>query len=127
MAEGLLNALYGSLYEAYSAGTQPSGVNPYAIEVMAEIGIDISHHRSKYLSEFLGQEFDYVVTVCDKAKDSCPFFPGGKNYIHKGFDDPSSAQGTKEEILSKFREIRDEIRRWVEETFGEKAKIWVKG
>lgn len=118
MAEGFLNALYGDLYEAYSAGTEPSRVNPYAIRAMAEIGIDISHHRSKHLREFLGMEFDYVITVCDSAKDSCPFFPGGKRYIHQGFEDPSKAQGSEEEIMEKFRRIRDEIRAWVESFFG---------
>lgn len=119
MAEGLLNALYGDKYEAYSAGTEPSRVNPYAIRAMAEIGIDISHHRSKHLREFLGIEFDYVVTVCDKAKDSCPFFPGGKEYIHQGFEDPSGAQGSEEEIMEKFRCVRDKIREWIESFFGD--------
>ncbi|MCS7233326.1 MAG: arsenate reductase ArsC [Synergistetes bacterium] len=122
MAEGFLNAIYGDIYEAYSAGTKPSRVNPYAIKVMAEIGIDISHHRSKGLEEFLGEEFDYVVTVCDSARDSCPFFPGGKEYIHKGFEDPSQAVGSEEEIINKFREVRDDIKRWIESFFAEKDK-----
>jgi len=120
MAEGLLNALYGDLYEAYSAGTEPKVVNPYAVRVMAEIGIDISHHKSKHLNEFLGKEFDYVVTVCDKAHQSCPFFPGGKEYIHKGFEDPSEVTGGEEEILNTFRKVRDEIKMWIKEFFGGK-------
>ena len=95
MAEGLLNALYGDRYEAYSAGTQPTEVNPYAIKVMAEMGIDISKHRSKSVEEFRGKKFDYVVTVCDHAKETCPFFPGGEKYLHQGFKDPSDLRGEK--------------------------------
>jgi arsenate reductase len=86
MAEGILRALYDDCYEAYSAGTQLAKVNPYAIKVMSEIGIDISHHRSKSVGEFLGTKFDYVVTVCNNAKETCPFFPtSGKRYLYKGF------------------------------------------
>lgn len=118
MAEGLLRALYGDRYEVYSAGTQPTEVNPYVIRVMAEIGIDISDHRSKSVEEFLDQEFDYVITVCDHAKETCPFFPGGKEYIHKGFDDPSSFSGSEDERLDFLRRVRDEIKEWIEETFG---------
>jgi len=88
MAEGLLRALHGDHYEAFSAGTEPGSVNASAIRAMAEIGIDISHHRSKSLKEFFDQEFDYVVTVCDHAKESCPYFPGGKKILHQSFDDP---------------------------------------
>ena len=122
MAEGILRALYGDQYEVFSAGTQPTKVNPYAIKVMAEIGIDISHHRSKSVEEFYGMEFDYVVTVCDRAKETCPFFPGGKVYIHKGFEDPSEAEGEEDEIIAKFRKVRDEIREWIEETFGKRIE-----
>ncbi len=120
MAEGLLNALYGDAYEAYSAGIKPLGVNPYAIRVMKEIGIDISHHCSKGVEEFLGQEFDYVVTVCGGSPDAdaCPFFPGGKNYIHKGFEDPAQASGSEEDIMRIFRRVRDEIKEWIIEVFG---------
>ena len=118
MAEGLLNHLFGDRYKAFSAGTKPSGVNPLAIEVMKEIGIDISNHRSKSLKEFEGQEFDYVVTVCDSAKEECPYFSGGRKHIHKSFTDPSGYKGTEEEKLEFFRKVRDEIRDWIEETFG---------
>ncbi len=118
MAEGFLRALYGDRYEAHSGGTEPSGLNPYAVKAMAEVGIDISKHRSKSLEEFRGMEFDYVATVCDRAKEACPFFPGGKRTLHKGFEDPSQFKGTEDEILSSFRRVRDEIRRWIEETFG---------
>jgi len=118
MAEGLLRSLYGERYEVYSAGTQPSGVNAYAIKVMAELGIDISTHRSKGVNEFCGMKFDYVVTVCDHAKETCPFHPGGKRYLHKGFENPVEFRGTDDEILAGFRRVRDEIKHWIEKTFG---------
>ncbi|MFQ5786545.1 MAG: arsenate reductase ArsC [Thermodesulfobacteriota bacterium] len=117
MAEGLLNHLYGSKYEAYSAGTKPSIVNPYAVTALAEIGIDISRNRSKGIEEFQGMKFDYVVTVCDNAKETCPFFPGGREYLHKSFDDPSGVDGEDDVKLITFRNTRDEIRDWIEETF----------
>lgn len=118
MAEGFMNALYGDRYEAYSAGIEPAKVNPYAIEVMAEIGIDISKHRSKSIEEFRRKNFDYVVTVCDHAKEACPFFPGDE-VLHKGFEDPSEFKGTEDEILAEVRRVRYEIRDWIRETFGE--------
>lgn len=118
IAEGLLRALYGDRYEAYSAGTQPTEVNPYAIKVMSEIGIDISHNRSKSIKEFYGMKFDYVITVCDNARETCPFFPGGKKYLHKGFKDPSNYEGTDEGKLMIFRQVRDEIKDWIIKIFG---------
>ncbi len=118
MAEGLLNHLYGDKYEADSAGTQPTGVNPYAIKVMQEIGIDISHHRSKSVQEFLNQEIDCVITVCDSANETCPFFPGGKKRLHQSFQDPSIFTGSEEEILNGFRKVRDEIKKWIQGAFG---------
>jgi arsenate reductase len=118
MAEGFMNALYGDRYSAFSAGTEPSTVNPYAVRVMKEIGIDISDHRSKSVDEFIDQDLDYVVTVCDHAKEVCPFFPGGRKALHKGFQDPASVSGTEDEKLSLFRRVRDEIRDWVEKIFG---------
>ena len=117
MAEGILRMLYGDQYEVYSAGTNPAGVNPYAVKVMKEIGIDITNHRSKSIEEFYGMSFDYVVTVCDSAKEACPFFPGGKTYLHKGFEDPSKCEGAEEEKLRLFRQIRDEIMEWIKKTF----------
>jgi len=117
MAEGIMNALYGDKFQAFSAGTNPSKVNPLAIEVLKEIGIDISHHRSKSIDEFKGETFDYVVTVCDNAKENCPYFPGGKKYVHRGFMDPASIEGTYEEKLSAFRKVRDEILNWIKEFF----------
>jgi len=118
IAEGLLNALYGDSYEAYSAGTEPTNVNPFAIEAMAEMGIDISKNRAKSVNEFTGMSLDYVITVCDNARQACPFFAGGKKQIHQSFEDPSGLSGTDEEILSGFRRIRDEIKYWIERTFG---------
>lgn len=117
IAEGYLNAKYGHEYRALSAGIEPTGVNPYAIKVMSEIGIDISEQRSERISEYSGQEFDLVVTVCDKAREACPFFPGAKALEHHGFDDPSSRQDTPE-AAEIFRRSRDEITAWIDERFG---------
>ena len=117
MAEAFLNTLFGDRYEAYSARTAPTAVNPYSIKAMQEAGIDISHHRSKGVEEFLGQAFDLVVTVCDSAKEACPFFPGGVNRIHKSFRDPSSCEGSEQEILDCVRGIRDEIKDWIKQDF----------
>ena len=117
MAEGFIKVLYSDKYKAYSAGTTPSSVNPYAIRVMKEIGIDISNQRSKSINEFRGEIFDYVVTVCDNARETCPFFPG-KKVIHKGFQDPASVEGREEEKIAIFRKVRDEIKHWIIETFG---------
>jgi len=121
MAEGLFRNLYNDRYEVYSAGFYETGINPNAIKVMKEIGIDISHQYSKSLEKFKDMEFDYVVTLCDEAEDKCPFFLGGKKYIHKGFEDPAQFKGSEDEILNTFRRVRDEIRDWIEETF-EKPK-----
>lgn len=115
MAEAFLNKLCGDRYEAKSAGVTPAGLNPYVVKVMAEIGIDLSTHRSKSILEFQGKTFDYVVTVCDTAREACPFFPGEKE-IHKSFPDPSAFTWT-EEILQNVREVRDEVRDWIEHTF----------
>ncbi|MBP2642004.1 MAG: arsC2 [Firmicutes bacterium] len=117
MAEGLLRGLLGDEYEAFSAGTQPGHVNPYVARAMAEIGIDLSSHRSKHLNEFIGQYFDYVVTVCDNAREACPYFPGGKKVIHHSFSDPSVFKGTDEEIMSGVRSVRDEIKGWILDEF----------
>lgn len=117
IAEGILNKFHGDRFEAYSAGTKPTKVNPYAVEAMAEIGVDISKNRSKNASEFLDKEFDYVITVCDNAAKSCPFFPGGKEQISKSFPDPSAFSGSKVEIMSSFRRVRDDIRSWIDKFF----------
>ena len=115
MAEGIVKSQYGEYYDVYSAGTEPLEVNPYAIQVMKEIGLDISKQRSKSLEEFRDFRFDYIITVCDQAKESCPFFPGGV-IMHKGFKDPSQYSGTEDEILASFRKTRDEIKIWISET-----------
>lgn len=117
MAEGFLRNLYGNRYEAFSAGITPTSVHPYSIEVMKEIGIDISTQQSKNIKEFRDQTFDIVVTVCDHAKESCPFFPGATKRLHKGFTDPSKHKGRHEERMKSFRTIRDEIKYWIENTF----------
>ncbi len=109
MAEGLLRHLAGDRYDVYSAGTVATKVNPLAIKAMAEKGIDISHHTSDHIDKFMGMEFDYVITVCDNANESCPYFPTNKTRWHWSFEDPSAATGTEEERLAKFREIRDQI------------------
>jgi arsenate reductase len=117
MAEGLLNSLYGTKYQAYSAGTEPSVLNPYAIQAMSEIGIDISKNRSKSINELMEQKFDYVITVCDHANETCPFFPGGMKRLHRSFEDPASFKGNEADTLSVFRRIRDEIKEWIAEEF----------
>ena len=111
MAEGLVNADLGDRFQAFSAGTEATAVNPTAIEVLAELGIDISGHRSKTLDEFSGENFDYVITLCGSADKECPSFFGGVQRVHIGFDDPSRGTATGEERLADFRRVRDEIRK----------------
>lgn len=110
MAEGLLRHDAADRFEVESAGTRPSKVRPEAIAVMKELGIDISGHRSKSVDEFSNQQFDYVLTVCHNAKESCPIFPGHANRLHHSFEDPAAVDGPEEERLSAFRVVRDEIR-----------------
>jgi arsenate reductase len=127
MAEGLLRAIYGDRYEAYSAGVETTTVNPNAIVVMKEIGIDISSQHSKTPQEFQDILFDMAVTVCDRAKVACPIctnlelptqFPKARAVIHESFEDPAAAVGSEEEILKIFRRVRDEIKDWISQTFG---------
>ncbi len=116
MAEGWARHLKGDVMEAYSAGIEPRGLDPRALRVMAEVGIDISGQRSKGVDELKDLRFDYVVTVCDQARESCPLFPGKTNVIHVGFDDPPRlAEDSKneQEALSHYRRVRGEIRRFV--------------
>ena len=111
LAEGILRHLAGDLFDVYSAGSTPAGyVHPKAIAVMKEIGIDISGHASKHMNEFLDCKINTVITVCGKADQACPIFPGQVNRYHWGFDDPAHATGTEEEILAVFRKVRDQIR-----------------
>lgn len=114
MAEGLLREIGGEKFEVQSAGVISSFVRPQAIQAMKEIGIDISAHRSKSVDEFAEQKFDYVITVCDNAKESCPVFPATAERIHWSFDDPAEAVGSEQEKLSVFRRVRDEIKRKLE-------------
>lgn len=109
MAEGLLRRDGGDIFEVFSAGTHPGSVRAEAIEAMREVGIDISHHRSKSVDEFAGREFDYVITVCDNARENCPVFPGKTRRIHWSFDDPAAAPGDEATRLAEFRRVRDEI------------------
>jgi arsenate reductase len=108
IAEGLLK-YYKKDWEIYSAGIEPKDLNPLAVEVMKEKGIDISGYKSKHIDLFLNKKFDYVITVCDNAKESCPTFPGSAEYIHWSLKDPAATEGTKEEKLIAFRKTRDEI------------------
>ena len=109
MAEGWLRHLAGDRFDAASAGTHPVGLNQRAVTVMKEVGVDISRHRSTRMDELLGQRFDYVITVCDRAKKTCPMFPGATSVLHWSFDDPADAQGEEEARLAVFRRVRDEI------------------
>lgn len=109
MAEGLLRHLAGDRFECASAGTESTRVNPYAIRVMQEKNIDISDHTSDHIDTFIEQEFDYVITVCDSAHETCPYFPTNNHRLHWSFEDPSAARGTDEEILQTFRKVRDQI------------------
>jgi arsenate reductase len=112
IAEGFLRAAAGELVDVQSAGSKPVGyVHPLAIKVMAEVGINISGHRSKHLSEFLDKQVNTVITVCGNADAACPIFPGQLNRHHWPFEDPAKATGSEEEILARFRRVRDEVRR----------------
>lgn len=114
MAEGLLRHDAGDRFEVFSAGVDPAArVRPEAIAVMQELGIDISGHRAKHLDEFAGQKFDYVLTVCDNAKEACPIFPGQTVTIHHSFHDPAAFDGSEEERIALFRRVRDEIRQYL--------------
>ncbi len=116
MAEGWAKTLKGDMLEAYSAGIEKHGLNPYAVKVMAEAGVDISDHKSKTLEELGDIDFDYVITVCGHANEHCPFFPARVRIIHKGFDDPprlAKSLSNEEEKLAVYRRVRDEIRDFV--------------
>lgn len=128
MAEGLLRAMHGDMYEVYSAGVEATRVDPRAVDAMAEIGIDISGQRSKGIEELRGILFDLAVTVCDKAREACPVCsvglrasataPAAKECMHRNFEDPVSAGGSEVDQLNAFRRSRDEIREWIAQTFG---------
>ncbi len=117
MAEGLLRSRYGDRYEVHSAGTNPEGVNPFAVAVMDEIGIDVSDHTSDPIEGYDDTPLDIVVTVCDDAAENCPYLPARKHNLHQGFGDPSVVKGAEEEKRAAFRRIRDELADWIDETF----------
>ena len=121
MAQGFLQS-FDKRLQVFSAGTQPAArINPTAVKVMNEAGIDISKNKPKNVDIYLYEPWDYVITVCDDAKETCPFFPGAKNQLHKPFEDPARAKGSNEEILSAFRKTRDEIRKWIIDYFGKEG------
>ena len=113
MAEGLLLHDAGDRFEVHSAGTKPGHVRPEAIAVMAELGIDLTSHRAKHVDEFAGQQFDYVLTVCDNAREICPVFPATTAMIHHSFDDPAGLDGPEQDRLALFRRVRGEIREYL--------------
>ena len=118
MAEAFLNKMYGNRFSAFSAGSDPIQIDPLVRMVMKEIGIDVSSYKSKGLNVFQDYHFDYVVTVCDQANESCPYFPEGNLRIHKSFPDPSKFQGWHDDVIKEYRHIRDEIKNWIEKEFG---------
>ena len=118
MAEALANHYLGDRFQAFSAGTEATQVNPLAAQVLAELGIDTSQLRSKIMDEFAGQTFDHVVTLCGDANEQCPLFFGGVMRTHRGFEDPSRLQGADNEVLPAFRRVRDEIKNWIIGYFG---------
>lgn len=127
MAEGIFRNAFGSEYDVSSAGTEPSIVRPEAIKAMAEIGIDISHHRSKSVDEFEGREIDYVLTVCDNARENCPYFPARTRLIHHAFEDPAAVEGDEAERLAAFRRVRDQIRDYAATGFADDAGVEIVG
>ncbi|MFQ5787685.1 MAG: arsenate reductase ArsC [Thermodesulfobacteriota bacterium] len=117
MAEGILNKFYGDRFKAYSAGTKPLIVNPYANKAMRELGIDISKNTSNSIDDFNDMNFDLVITVCDSAKETCPHFHDAKKHIHKSFTDPSIFKGSDKNKTLFFRQVRDEISEWIRKSF----------
>jgi arsenate reductase len=120
MAEAILRTKYGKHYEVDSAGTLPSSINPYTRLVLTELGISTDNLSSKSIEGFINKKIDLIVTVCDSAKENCPFIPGAKRLLHKSFQDPSKISGTDEEIMNGFRRVRDEIFDWIINEFNPK-------
>ena len=121
MAHGYLQHYAKENTLVYSAGVEVHGLNPFAVGIMAEDGIDISKHTSNHVDEYAGIEFDYVITVCDNAKEACPFFPTKTKTIHHSFEDPSKASGTAKELIAEFRRVRDQIKAFSEEFIQENS------
>ena len=126
MAEGWLRHFGGNAVEVFSAGVEVHGVNPIAIKVMGEAGIDISHHTSDLVDQYLDQPFDFVITVCDNARERCPYFPTKAKKIHHNFTDPAKVEGSEEEKLDAFRTIRDQIRDFSRKILKDELDIMVK-
>lgn len=114
MAEGYLRHFAGDKAEVYSAGVETHGVNPKAVQIMKEDGIDISGHTSNHVNEYRDIDFDYIITVCDNAKEQCPYFPSKAKKFHYNFPDPAKASGTEEQVMQQFREVRNMIRKYSE-------------
>jgi arsenate reductase len=123
MADGIVNHDFAGRLEAFSAGTEPHGLNPKAVQVMAEIGIDISGNSSDHISRYEGQPFDYVITLCGDANEKCPLFFGGVQRLHMGFEDPPKATGSEEEVMAVYRRVRDEIRKTMREFFEKELAV----
>ena len=121
MAEGLLRGRYGDRYDVCSAGTERTHVRPLATSVMEEVNVDLSDHHSKTIDDLGDRTFDVVVTVCDAAREACPYLPAEEENLHRSFEDPSSAQGTDEERRAVFRRVRDALADWIDETFAPEA------
>jgi arsenate reductase len=119
MAEGYLRHYGADEINVYSAGIEKHGVNPKAIQIMKEDDIDISHHTSNHIDEYTDVDFDYVITVCDHAREQCPVFPAAAQKIHRSFRDPADAKGSKDQVLAAFREIRDEIKAFIKSFYRE--------
>ena len=117
MAEGLLKRICRDTYEIHSAGTRPIGISPEAVEALAEVGVDISSNTSKSVDSFAGREFDYVLTVCDNARENCPFFPARTRFVHHAFEDPWLERGGQEARMSAFRRVRDLINEYLRDDF----------
>ena len=117
MAEGLLKQICGDRFDVNSAGTRPIGVSPEAVEVLSEVGIDISKNESKSVDSFAGRQFEYVLTVCDNARENCPYFPAKTKMVHRGFEDPWFAEGGHDERLAAFRRVRDKIDAYLRDDF----------
>jgi len=117
MAEGLLKQICGDRFDVHSAGTRPIGVSPEAVEVLGEVGIDISNNKSKSVDSFANREFDYVLTVCDNARENCPYFPARTKMVHQGFEDPWLAEGSHEERVVAYRRVRDQIDAYLRDDF----------
>ena len=117
LAEALLRGIFGDFYQVFSAGTSPTSLNIFVKSILAEMGYDWSKYKSKHVDNFLDQDINIIATVCDSAKEVCPFFPGAKKYLHKSFRDPNTFTGTNDEILESVRRIKDEISDWIKQEF----------